>query len=250
MKIEIWSDVVCPWCYIGKRRFESALERFAHRDQVQVVWRSFELDPRAPRRSPGSVNDMLARKIGGSLAQAAAMHAQVTALAAREGLDYRFDRAKHGNTFDAHRLIHLAASHGLQAQAKERLLQAYFTDGLPIGDPDTLLTIGVEVGLPADAVRAMLEGDAYADAVRADERRVAALGVSSVPFYVIDEQYGVSGAQDPAVFLGALEHAWAESHPLTLVGAPAAQVGSCDDGSCAVVPGTLDDDRPVREQSR
>jgi predicted DsbA family dithiol-disulfide isomerase len=234
MKIEIWSDVVCPWCYIGKRRFETALAHFAQRDQVQVVWRSFELDPRAPRRSPGTVNDMLARKLGGSVAQAAAMHAHVTALAAREGLDYQFDRAQHGNTFDAHRLIHLAAAHGLQAQAKERLLRAYFTDGLAIGDLDTLVAIGAELGLPADDVRAMLEGDAYADAVRADERRAAALGISGVPFYVIDEWYGVSGAQDPSVFLGALEQAWAESHPLTLVGAPAAEVGNCDDGSCVL----------------
>jgi predicted DsbA family dithiol-disulfide isomerase len=234
MKIEIWSDVVCPWCYIGKRRFEAALARFAHRDQVQVVWRSFELDPRAPRRSSGSVNDMLAQKIGGSVTQAATMHAHVTALAAEEGLDYRFDRAQHGNTFDAHRLLHLAAAHGLQAEAKERLLQAYFTDGLAIGDVDTLVAIGAELGLPAEDVRAMLEGDAYADAVRADERRAAALGISGVPFYVIDERYGVSGAQDPSVFLGALEQTWAESHPLTLVGALEADVGSCEDGSCAL----------------
>jgi predicted DsbA family dithiol-disulfide isomerase len=181
---------------------------------------------------------MLARKIGGSVAQAAGMHAQVTALAAREGLDYRFDRAQHGNTFDAHRLIHLAAAHGLQAEAKERLLRAYFTDGLAIGDLDTLIALGAELGLPADEVRAMLEGDAYTDAVRADERRAAALGISGVPFYVIDERYGVSGAQDPAVFLGALEQAWAESHPLTLVGAPAADAGSCDDGSCVLPEGS------------
>jgi predicted DsbA family dithiol-disulfide isomerase len=209
MTIDIWSDIVCPWCYIGKRRFEQALARFAHRDQVQLIWRSFELDPHAPRQSPGTLNDMLVRKIGVSLAQAAAMHAQVTALAAKEGLDYQLDRARHGNTFDAHRLIHLAARHGRQAQAKERLLRAYFTDGLPIGDRDTLLTLGAELGLPSDDVRAMLEGDAYAEAVRADEQRARALGISGVPFYVIDKRYGVSGAQDSAVFLDALEQAWA-----------------------------------------
>src|SRR6266508_1717428 len=128
MNVEIWSDIVCPWCYIGKRRFETALARFAHRDQVQVVWRSFELDPHAPRRTPGSLNDMLAHKVGVSLVQAAAANAQVTALAAKEGLDYQLDRAKPGNSFDAHRLIHFAATHGLQAAAKERLLRAYFTD--------------------------------------------------------------------------------------------------------------------------
>jgi predicted DsbA family dithiol-disulfide isomerase len=247
MRIEIWSDVVCPWCYIGKRRFETALARFAHRDQVQVAWRSFELDPRAPRRSPGSLNDMLARKMGISVAQAAAMNAHVTALAAKEGLDYQLDRAKHGNTFDAHRLIHLAASHGLQAQAKERLLQAYFTEGMPIGDPDTLITLGAELGLAADDVRAMLSSEAYADAVRADERRAVALGISGVPFYVINEQYGVSGAQDAALFLGALEQAWAELHPLTLLSAPVAEAATCDDGSCAVVPGAVHDDRGAGE---
>jgi predicted DsbA family dithiol-disulfide isomerase len=236
MAIEIWSDMVCPWCYIGKRRFESALARFAHRDQVVVVWRSFELDPHAPRRTPGSLNDLLAQKIGVSAAQAAAMNRQVADLAAKEGLDYQLDRAKHGNTFDAHRLIHLAAAHNLQAQAKERLLRAYFTEGLPISDLDTLATIGAELGIAGDEARAMLASDAYADAVRADERRAAALGISGVPFYMIDKRYGVSGAQDAAVFLDALEQAWAKSHPLKLVGAPAAEAGSCDDGSCAVVP--------------
>jgi predicted DsbA family dithiol-disulfide isomerase len=246
LTIEIWSDIVCPWCYIGKRRFEQALSRFAHRDQVRVLWRSFELDPHAPRRSPGTLNDVLARKLGVSLAQAAAMNAQVSALAVREGLDYRLDRAKHGNTFDAHRLIHLAASRGLQAEAKERLLRAYFTDGLPIGDGDALITLGSEIGLPAEDVRAMLESDAYAADVRADERRAATLGISGVPFYAIDERYGVSGAQDPAVFLGALEQAWAESHPLTRVSAPTGAEGSCEDGSCAVVAGA-EGDKPSKE---
>jgi predicted DsbA family dithiol-disulfide isomerase len=236
MTIEIWSDIVCPWCYIGKRRFESALGRFAHRDQVQVVWRSFELDPRAPRRSPGTLNDMLARKIGVSLAQAAAMHAEITALAAKEGLDYQLDRAKPGNTFDAHRLIHLAAAHNLQGKAKERLLQAYFTDGLAIGDSEALRTLGTELGLPADEVREMLEGDTYADEVRAARRRAAALGISGVPFYVIDERCGVSGAQAPSVFLDALNRAWAESDPLKLISTLAAEVGSCEDSSCALAP--------------
>ena len=236
MKIEIWSDVVCPWCYIGKRRFETALARFAHRDQVEIVWRSFELDPRAPRRTSGSLNDMLAHKMGVSHAQAAAMNRQVTELAATEGLDYQLDRAQHGNTFDAHRLIHLAAAHNLQAQAKERLLQAYFTEGLPIGDHHTLITIATELGLAGDEVRAMFESDAYADEVRADERRAAAFGIRGVPFYVIDEQYGVSGAQTPDVFLDALDQAWAAAHPLTLVGAPSQEQDGCDDGSCAIAP--------------
>jgi predicted DsbA family dithiol-disulfide isomerase len=174
--------------------------------------------------------------MGISLAQAAAMNRQVTELAAAEGLDYQLDRAQHGNTFDAHRLIHLAAAHNLQAQAKERLLRAYFTEGLPISDHDTLAMIGAELGLAGDEVRAMLEGDAYADEVRADERRAAAFGIRGVPFFVIDEQYGVSGAQASAVFLDTLEQAWVAAHPLTLVSAPSQADGSCDDGSCAVAP--------------
>jgi predicted DsbA family dithiol-disulfide isomerase len=185
---------------------------------------------------------MLAHKIGVSHAQAAAMNRQVTELAANEGLDYQLDRARPGNTFDAHRLIHLAAAHNQQAQAKERLLRAYFTEGLPISDRDTLVTIGIKLGLAGDEVRAMLQGDAYADEVRADEQRAAAFGIRGVPFYLIDEQYGVSGAQPPAVFLNALEQAQAAAHPLTLVGAPTEEVESCDDGSCAVVPSAVHDD--------
>jgi predicted DsbA family dithiol-disulfide isomerase len=213
MQIEIWSDVVCPWCYIGKRRFEAALAQFAHRDEVVVAWRSYELDPHAPREEEGSLNDMLARKLRVSTAQAAAMNQRVIDLAAGEGLDYQLARARPGNTFDAHRLIHLAAAHNLQAVAKERLLRAYFTEGRPIGDLDTLAQIGAELGLPGDEVRAMLEGDAYAADVRADQRRAAEFGIQGVPFFVIDERYGVSGAQPAAVFLDALEQAWAAAPP-------------------------------------
>jgi predicted DsbA family dithiol-disulfide isomerase len=234
LTIEIWSDIVCPWCYIGKRRFETALAQFAHRDEVELVWRSFELDPGAPRRSPGTLNDMLARKMGVNTAQAAAMNAHVTELAAGEGLDYRLDQAQHGNTFDAHRLIHMAKARGLQQPAVDRLLRAYFTEGLPIGDHDTLATLGAEIGLPADEVRAMLAGSTYADAVRADEQRAAMFGIRGVPFFVLGEQFGVSGAQTSDVFAQALEQAWAAAHPLTLVGTGAAE--GCDDGSCAVEP--------------
>ncbi|HEY0734825.1 MAG TPA: DsbA family oxidoreductase [Herpetosiphonaceae bacterium] len=234
MYIEIWSDVVCPWCYIGKRRFEAALAQFAHRDQVTVVWRSFELDPHAPSATSVSLNEVLSKKLGVSPERAAAMNAHVTELAAEEGLDYRLDQAKHGNTFDAHRLIHFAEKHGLQATAKERLLQAYFTEGRSISDPDALVSIGVEIGLPADEVRAMVSSDACADAVRADERRAQQLGISGVPFFVIDGTYGVSGAQPAATFLGALEQVWGESHPLTRVTTGATDAGMCDDGTCTV----------------
>jgi predicted DsbA family dithiol-disulfide isomerase len=233
MHVEIWSDVVCPWCYIGKRRFEAALDRFAHRDEVEVVWRSFELDPGAPTRHPGTLDDMLARKIGTTPAQAAAMNARVTALAAAEGLAYRLDRAQPGNTFDAHRLIHLAADHGLQGAMKERMLKAYFTDGLAVGDPDALVQIAAEAGIDEAEARAVLAGDEYADAVRADGRRAAAFGIRGVPFVVVDEQYGVSGAQAPDAFLEVLEQGWAASRPLTMRG-DAAGAGSCDGDTCAV----------------
>lgn len=214
MQVEIWADIVCPWCYIGKRRFESALARFRHRDRVDVVWRSFELDPYAPPQIEGTLDELLARKFGVSLAQAAAMNQRVTALAAREGLTYRLDRARYGNTFNAHRLIHLAAGKGLQDAAEERLMRGYFSEGLSLADPDALAAAVAEIGIDAEEARTVLAGDAFADAVRADERRAASFGIRGVPFVVIDEAYGVEGAQAPDVFLKALDRAWAASHRL------------------------------------
>jgi predicted DsbA family dithiol-disulfide isomerase len=236
MKVEIWSDVVCPWCYIGKRRFEQALARFAHRDEVEIVWRSFELDPGAPRSTPGSLNDMLAKKMGTTTARAAAMNAHVSELAAGEGLDYHLDIARPGNTFDAHRLIHLAAANGKQGEAKERLMRAYFTEGAAIGERETLVALGVELGLPAEDVRAALESDTYAAEVRADENRARMFGISGVPFFAIDERYGISGAQPAELFTQTLEQAWAEAHPLTMVGVAGTDGADCADGSCAIDP--------------
>jgi predicted DsbA family dithiol-disulfide isomerase len=210
MKVEIWSDVVCPWCYIGKRRFETALAAFPQREQVQVIWRSYQLDPAAPRGSGESVSEMLARKYRISLARAAALHERVTAIAAQEGLTYHLERARYSNTFDAHRLIHLAADQGLQRAAVERLFRAYFTEGRAIDDHETLLQLAVEVGLEADAVRAMLQSDAYADAVRSDEQRAEALGITGVPFFLFEENYGISGAQPVEILREALERAWSE----------------------------------------
>ena len=232
MKVEIWSDIVCPWCAVGKARFEAALERFAHRDAVEVVWRSFELDPGAPTERPESQDEYLATKYGTSVAQAAQMHAQMTATAAQEGLDFRFDRARSGNTFDAHRLLHLAAAHGLQHQMKQRLLLAYFTEGESIGDRATLTRLAVEVGLDHATVAAALESAAYADAVRADEAEAAQLGISGVPFFAIDRAFGVSGAQPADLLLEALEKAWAQSHPLQMVAVDGA--AACADDNCAV----------------
>ena len=235
MTIEIWSDIVCPWCYIGKRRFESALERFAHRDQVVVVWRSFELDPHAPHATHQSVIEMLSSKYGVSQTEAIRMEQQLTDLAAAEGLAIGAERLV-ANTFDAHRLLQLAAAQGRGAALAQRLFAAHFAEQQLLSDHDTLCRLASEAGIEAVEARRVLESDTYADEVRGDERRAATLGSSGVPFYVIDERYGVSGAQAPGVFLDALNRAWAESHPLTLVSTSAAEAQSCEDGSCAVAP--------------
>ena len=236
MKVEIWSDVVCPWCYIGKRRFESALARFPHRDAVEVVWRSFELDPTAPARREGDGAERLAAKYGMSRQQAVASQDRLTRTAAQEGLTFRFDVAQSGNTLNAHRLLHLADERGLQAEVKERLMRAYFSEAEPIGEVETLVRLVAEVGISAADARAALSGNAYIEEVRAEEREATELGINGVPFFVIDRRYGVSGAQSPDVLLQALEQAWAESHPsllLTPVGAGAGDA-ACTDDTCTI----------------
>lgn len=209
MKVEIWSDVVCPWCYIGKRRFEDARARFAHADEVEVVWRSFELDPAAPTTGDLDLVQRLATKYGVSLEEAEAMNERVTRIADDEGLSFRLDIAKPGRTFDGHRLLHLAADRGLQDAVKEGLLAAYQTQGERIADADVLTKVAVAAGLDESEVRDVLAGDAYADEVRADEGEAHQLHVGGVPFFVFDRRYGVSGAQPSDVLLDVLERAWA-----------------------------------------
>jgi predicted DsbA family dithiol-disulfide isomerase len=234
MKVEIWSDVVCPWCYVGKRRFETALASFEHPDEVEVIWRSFELDPAAPRLREGDASERLARKYGMSREQAAAAHARLVAVGAGEGLTFRFDQSKHGNTFDAHRLLHLAADRGRQDAVKERLLAAYFSEGEPIGDPDTLVRLATEAGLDADEVQAVLAGDTYTEGVRFDEREASDLGISGVPFFVFDRKFAVSGAQPADQLLDVLNRAWTKAHPLTMVEGVTGDETSCEGDSCAV----------------
>jgi predicted DsbA family dithiol-disulfide isomerase len=209
MTVENWSDVVCPWCYIGKRRFETALGRFAHAGDVEVVWRSFELDPSAPATDVDLVGH-LAAKYGVSRAEAEAMNARVTSIAAEEGLHYRLDIARRGRTFDAHRLIHLGAERGVQGEVKEALMSAYQTQGEPIADHDALTKVAVAAGLDEPEVREVLAGDDYADDVRADEHEAMELGVTGVPFFVFDRRYAVAGAQPPDLILRVLERAWAD----------------------------------------
>ena len=219
LRVDIWSDIACPWCYVGKRRLEAALEGFEHRDGVEIVWRAFELDPSAPRERDGSVSYVarLASKYGASVAQAEQMIARMTETARGDGLDFRFDRVRSGNTFDAHRVLHLARERGLQDAVKERFLRAYMTEGEPIGDPDALARLAAEVGLDEEEVRATLASDAFAAEVRADEQQASELGIRGVPSFVLGGKYAVSGAQPAELLAGALHKAWSELAPQPLV---------------------------------
>lgn len=236
MRVEIWSDVVCPWCYIGKRNFEAALAGFEHGDDVEVTWRSFELDPRAPAEREGDYAVRLAEKYGVPLAEAQGMLTSMTSAAAGAGLAFDFDRARPGNTFDAHRLIHLAADRGAQDAMKERLLRATFTEGEPIGERGALLRLAVDAGLDREEAAAVLDGDAYATEVRADEAQAAELGISAVPFFVIDRTFGVPGAQPPDVLARALQRAWDKRRikVLDIAAAPAGDAPGCEGDACAV----------------
>jgi predicted DsbA family dithiol-disulfide isomerase len=209
MHIEIWADIVCPWCYVGKRRFEAALSQFEHRAEVVVTWRSFELDPQAPPAGEGSRNEHLARKYGMRVDQAAEMHRQMTELGAAEGIRFDFGASRVANSFDAHRLVHLAAAHGVQDQAVERLFAAHFAEGEVISDRATLGRLGADVGIPADELDEMLVGDAHAEDVRADERLAASAGIQAVPCFVVGRRMGASGAQDPERLLAFLRDGYA-----------------------------------------
>jgi predicted DsbA family dithiol-disulfide isomerase len=206
--VEIWSDIACPWCYVGKRRFEAALAGFEHRDDVQVTWRSFELDPSAPSERDGDGAQHLADKYAMSRDEALAAQQRLTDVAAGEGLAFRFDLARGGNTFDAHRVVHLAAAHGLQDAMKERIMRAYLEEGELVSSPEVLERLAVEVGLDASDVRDVLAGDRYADAVRDDERTAAGLGIHAVPFFVVDRKLGASGAHPAEVLRDLLRQAW------------------------------------------
>ncbi|MER5932256.1 DsbA family oxidoreductase [Streptomyces sp. NPDC002054] len=231
MRVEIWSDIACPWCYIGKARFEKGLAAFAHRDRVEVVFRSFELDPNGPRGTAAPVVEMLAKKYGRTLDEARGMEEHVAATARAEGLDYRTDGRDHGNTFDIHRLLHLAAARGRQNALLDLAFRTNFAADRSVFDPEVLAGLAVEAGLDEAEVRAVLADEtAYADAVRADEREAAELGANAVPFFVLDRRYGISGGQPAEVFTRALEQAWEGYEP---VGTDPAAEACEPDGSCA-----------------
>jgi len=212
LRIDIWSDIACPWCYVGKRRLEAALEKFPHRDEVEVVWRAFELDPAAPAERPNDVGyaERLAKKYGTSMKEAEGMLTRMTDVAATDGLDFHFEKIRSGNTFDAHRVLHLAGERDKQDAVKERYLRAYMTEGEPIGDREALIRLAAEAGLDAEEVRATLASDACTREVRADENEARQLGINGVPFFVLAGKLAVSGAQPAEVLLRALNQAWKE----------------------------------------
>jgi predicted DsbA family dithiol-disulfide isomerase len=234
VKVEIWSDVVCPWCYIGKRHFERALEQFAHRDDVEIEWKSFELDPSAPKEREGAYADRLAAKYGVSKGEAQAMIARVVNAGAEAGIDFRLDVSRPGNTFDAHRILHLAKKQGLQDDVEERLFAAAFTEGRPVGDRDALVEIAASAGIDADEARRALDDGLFADDVRADEREAAEIGVRGVPFFVFDRKYGVSGAQPPDAFAQVLQRVWREANPIEVITSDDAAFCDPETGDCAV----------------
>ena len=212
LRVDVWSDIACPWCYVGKRRLEAALEKFPHRDAVEVVWRAYELDPAAPQERTSDVPyaERIAKKYGCSMKEAESMVTRMTDVAATDGLDFHFERIRPGNTFDAHRVLHLALERGKQDAVKERLLLAYMTEGAPIGDPETLVRLAAEAGLEAEEVRATLAGDAFTLEVRDDEDEARQLGISGVPFFVFAGKLAVSGAQPAELLLRALAQSWKE----------------------------------------
>ncbi len=233
MIVNIWSDVRCPYCYIGKRKFEAALEKFPHKDQVEVSWHSFQLDPTLKTQTDLNLYDYFVDRKGFSREQAVKMHSQVTKTAKEVGLNFNFNHAVVANSFNAHRLIQLAKTKGLGDAAEEQLFKAYFTDGKNIDDYETLLKIGGSIGLEEDELRKMLSSKKFENEVKKDELKVQAIGVNGVPFFVFNNQYAVSGAQSPETFLQTLEKSWEEfektKNPLITVEGETCSV----DGNCS-----------------
>ena len=210
MKIEIWSDVMCPFCYIGKRNFETALNQFKDKDQVEVIWKSFQLDPSAPDVAEETQHEYLVKRKGMTDAQVKGMLDNVTQMAQNAGLEYHLDKSVMVNSFKAHRLIQLAKNKGLSDEAEERLFSAFFTEGLNIADTDILLQIGKEIGLDEEDIKTAMEDNKYVEMIQKDIAEAQTLGVQGVPFFVFNRKYGVSGAQPPNQFLQTLEKSFSE----------------------------------------
>jgi predicted DsbA family dithiol-disulfide isomerase len=211
MKVEIWSDVMCPFCYIGKRKFEKALEQFPHKEEIEVIWKSFQLDPTLKTDPKTTVNQMLADKKGWTMEYAKEMNNHVSRIAKEVGLTYNLNEAVVANSFDAHRFSHLAKKYNLQDQAEERLFAAYFTEGKNTADKNTIIQLGKDIGIDAESVKQMLISNEYSEDVKADMREAQQVGVKGVPFFLINDKYTISGAQESSTFLGALNQIWDES---------------------------------------
>jgi predicted DsbA family dithiol-disulfide isomerase len=232
MKIEVFSDVACPWCYIGKRRLERALHDFEHREEVELTWKSFELAPEMPAVLPLNTEQYLTSVKGIPLARARELIAQCTQIGAAEKLDLNFDKLKLFNTRSAHELLHFAKTVGLQGEFKERLFRASFTEGRQIGDVDILVELAGEVGIDPAAAREALDSGRYVQAVIDDEREAHELGATGVPYFVINGKYGISGAQSRDAFLQALEAVWGADHSLRI--SEHDDVGVCGPDGCAI----------------
>jgi predicted DsbA family dithiol-disulfide isomerase len=215
VRVDVWSDLVCPWCYLGKRRFEQALAEFGHRDDVEVVHHSFQLDPSFPVGEVRDQREVLTAKYGMTEEQATKSGLEMEERAAADGLEYHMTGIKMGNTVNAHRLVHLGAKHDLADAVVERFYRAHFTEQRSIFDQDSLVELAADAGLDAEEARTVLESGAYTDEVEADGAQARALGANGVPFFVIDERYGISGAQPKELFAQALDRAWTETHAVT-----------------------------------
>lgn len=229
MKVEIWSDIMCPFCYIGKRRFEAALEKFEQKEKVEIVWRSFQLDPQLEPVPGMSIHQYLAQRKGVSDEEGKRMNDYMGQMASEIGLEYNFEQMVVNNTMDAHRLLHLASIYGVQNQAKELLFGAYYTDGKDVGNGDVLSEIGQSLGLNPQEVREMLASDRFKESVRQDQQEAQQLGANGVPFFVMNQKYAVSGAQPTELFAEVLEKIWEEEKPKVI----ASEGPSCGpDGNC------------------
>jgi predicted DsbA family dithiol-disulfide isomerase len=235
MKVTVWSDLVCPFCYIGKRRFETALDKFPYKMNVNVEYKSYELDPGAERNSGKNIHELMAGKFGVSLEKAKAMNADIGRQAAEAGLVYHFDGMQHTNTFNAHRLAKYAQAKGKGSEMTERLLQAYFIEGRHIGEYETLIALAAELGLDKKKTAAILPENDYASHVRADENLARQIGVQGVPFFVFNEKYAVSGAQPEEIFTQVLEKVWQEESKtpvLHTITAEDISTGYCTGNGC------------------
>lgn len=210
MKVEIWSDIMCPFCYIGKRRFETALQQFPGKEDIEIVWKSFQLNPSIKTEAGKNINEYLADTKGWTIEYAKQMNAHVTNMAKEVGLHYNFDKAMVANTFDAHRLIQLAKANRKGDEMEERLFKAYFTEGENTADHATLIQLGTEIGLDPATIKKVLASNEYADKVEQDIYEAQQIGVRGVPYFVLNDRYAVSGAQASETFLGALNKAWGE----------------------------------------